>query len=346
MLGFFNDDGSKEADLYVDLGTENTLIAAKGKGIILNEPSIIACIESRPGKRKIIAIGDEARQKAKDSPGNISTIRPLRNGVIADIDTAETMLRYFIKRCGAGGFFNKPILLLSLPYGVTEVEQRAAIQAGKAAGAKDVILIDEPMAAAIGAELPVQEARGSMIIDLGGGTTEIAIIALADIVYCETVRIGGHKLDEAILNYLKEVKKINISETLAESLKRELGTACPRKDIRFKTITGRDSETGILKEIELSSEDIGNALDVPLGTIINAIHQAISNTLPELVGDLIETGIVLTGGGALIRDLDVRIRNEVRLPVRVSDDPLIAIAKGGEKILSNPDLLMKVQVDA
>lgn len=344
MFSFFKDDGGIAADFYVDLGTANTLIAARGKGVVINEPTIIALSESTPGKRKVVAVGLDAKEKVTKTPGNITTLRPLKDGVIADFDTTETMLKYFLNRPGLKSGFSKPKIVISLPFGVTEVEKRAAIDAGKSAGAKEVYLIDEPMVAAIGAGLPIKEAKGSMIIDIGGGTTEVAVIALADIVYCQAVRMGGHKLDEAIIDYLKKKKSIIINEQIAEQLKVQIGTGCPKKDIRFTTITGRDTGSGLVKTIEISSEDIGNAMDDCIRDIINAIHLALEQTPPELVSDIIETGIVLAGGGALIRDIDIRIQNEIRLPVRIADDPLTTIARGGAMVLEDPELLDKIQL--
>lgn len=348
MFGFFKDgqkDNRAAADLYVDLGTANTLIAARGKGVVVNEPTLIAFSEVSPGKRKVVAVGLEAREKVAKTPGNITSQRPLKDGVIADFDTTETMLRYFMEKPGVKGLFGKPKIVISLPYGVTEVEKRAAIDAGKSAGAKEVFLIDEPMAAAIGADLPVKEAKGSMIIDIGGGTTEVAVIALADIVYCQAVRIGGHKFDEAIVDYMKKKKNLIIPENVAENLKVSIGTACPKKDIKTQEVTGRDYNTGLVKTIEISSEDIGNAMDDCLRDIVNAIHLALEQTPPELVSDIIETGIILAGGGALIRDIDLRIQNEVRLPVRIASEPLTAIARGGEKVLYDSELLEKIQLE-
>ncbi len=343
MFGFFKDDGSA-ADLYIDLGTANTLIAARGKGVLVNEPTIIAYSEVSPGKRRILAVGNEAKEKVANTPGNILSQRPLKDGVIDDFDTTETMLGYFMSRPGLKSFMSKPRVIISLPFGVTEVEKRAVVEAGKSAGAKEVFLIDEPMAAAIGAGLPIKEAKGSMIVDIGGGTTEVAVIALADIVYCQAVRVGGNRLDEGIVEYFKRKKNLIITETLAEDLKRNYGTACPKKDVRSFTVTGRDFGNGLTRSLECTSEDIGNAMDDGLREITNAIHLALENTPPELVSDIIESGIVLAGGGALIRDLDLRLQNEVRLPVRVCENPLIAIAKGGEMVLSDPDLLEKIQL--
>jgi rod shape-determining protein MreB len=341
MFGFFKDDGSA-ADLYVDLGTANTLIAARGKGVLVNEPTIIAFSEVSPGKRRIVAVGTEAKERVANTPGNISSLRPLKDGVIDDFDTTETMLRYFLSRPGLKAFMSKPRIIISLPFGVTEVEKRAVVEAGKSAGAKEVFLIDEPMAAAIGANLPIKEAKGSMIVDIGGGTTEVAVIALADIVYCQAVRVGGNRLDEGIVDYFKKKKNLIISETAAEQLKVTYGTACPKKDVRPVSVTGRDLGNGLTRTLECSSEDVGNAMDDGLREITNAIHLALENTPPELVSDIIESGIVLAGGGALIRDLDLRLQNEVRLPVRVCENPLIAIARGGEMVLNDPELLEKI----
>ena len=345
MFSFFKDEGPAAADLYVDLGTANTLVAARGRGVLINEPTLIAYSEVRPGKRKVIAVGLEAQNKIAHTAGNIIAYRPLKEGVIADFDTTEAMLREFLNRPGIKTLFRKPRIVISLPYGVTEVEKRAAVEAGKSAGAKEVYLIDEPMAAAIGAGLPIKEPKGSMIIDIGGGTTEVAVIALSDIVYCQAVRVAGHRLDEAISNFFKNRRKLIIPEKLAEELKIELGTAVPKKDIRSKMIQGRDTDTGLVKSIEITSEDVGMAMDEAISEIITAIHKAIENTPPELVSDLIETGIVLAGGGALIKDLDLRIQNEVRLPVRIAENPLLTIAKGGEMVLDDPELLEKIALE-
>jgi rod shape-determining protein MreB len=344
MFRFFKDEGSG-ADFYVDLGTANTLIAARGRGVVLNEPTLIAYSETSPGKRKVVAVGLDARDKIAKTPGNIVALRPLKDGVIADFDTTESMLKYFFTKPGMKGMFSRPTIVISLPYGVTEVEKRAAIDAGKAAGARDVYLVDEPMISAIGAGLPVREARGSMIIDIGGGTTEVAVIALADIVYCQAVRVGGNKFDEAIIDYMKKKKALIINENTAEQLKIQIGTAVPKKDIRSMSVTGRDYNSGLVKTMEISSEDVGNAMDDSLRDIINAVHLALEQTPPELVSDIIETGIMLAGGGALIRDIDIRIQNEVRLPVKIAFEPLTAIARGGEIVIEDPALLDKIQLE-
>lgn len=341
----FKDDSGTAADLYVDLGTANTLIAARGKGIILNEPSLIAYQQTSPGKKRVIAVGSDAKEKLANNPGSIFAQKPIRDGVIADFETSEVMLKHFLSQPGVKGAFSRPRVVVSLPYGVTEVEKKAVIESCKAAGAKEVFLIDEPMAAAIGAGLNVKSAEGNMIIDIGGGTTEVAVIALADIVYCEAVRVGGHRLDDAIIDYFKKYKKLIISDTTAEYLKVNIGTAVPKKDIRYLTISGRDTDTGMNRTMEVSSEDVGLAMNGCVQEVINAIHRALEHTPPELVSDIIERGITLAGGGALIRDFDLRIKNEVRLDVRVANEPLTAIAKGGEAVLSDPELLDKIQLE-
>ena len=344
MFDWLRSDRGTAADIYIDLGTANTIISARGHGIILNEPSLVAYSENSPGKKKILGVGFAAREVLSKTPGHIIAQKPIRDGVIADFDTAQEMLRNFLSRPEVKKTYSRPRVVVSLPYGVTEVEKKAVIEACLWAGARQVYLIDEPMAAAIGAGLPVKSAQGNMIIDIGGGTTEIAVIALADIVYCEAVRVGGHRLDEAIVQYFRQYKKLIITEASAESLKISIGTAVSKKDIRTSQVTGRDAETGLAKSLETSSSEIGLAMNDAIGEIINAVHKALENTPPELVSDIIETGVVLAGGGALIRDLDLRLKNEIRLPVRVAENPLIAIAHGGEKVLDDPFLLEKIQL--
>lgn len=341
----FNEDSVRAADIYVDLGTANTLIAVRNRGVVVNEPTLIAYTESRPGKRKILSVGLEAQRDIANSPGNVRSERPLRDGVIADFITTEALLKFFFKKNKLSSFFSRPLVVISLPFGVTEVEKRAAVDAGKSAGAKDVILIDEPMAAAVGAGLPIKEARGSLIVDIGGGTTEVAVICLADIVSCTAIRIGGHVMDQAIQDFMRRQKNFIISQPLAERLKVELGTAMPKKEIRALTIEGRFADSGIPASLEVTSEDVGLAIDDSLSEIIHAIHTTLERTPPELVSDVIETGLVLAGGGAMIRDLGMRIQNEVRLPVRTCENPLLAIARGGEMVLSDPELLDKIRLE-
>ncbi len=341
MLSIFKSSGD---DLYLDLGTANTIIANREK-ILLNEPSLIAYSEVKPGKKKILCVGDQAIKMVKKNPGNIIGLRPLQDGVVADFETTEAMIRQFFLRPQLKSKGKSAKLVISLPYGATEVEKRAVSEAGKSAGAREVILVDEPMVAALGAGLPVQEAKGSMVIDIGGGTTEIAVIALSDIVTCEAVRIGGHYFDQAILDFLRKNKNLIVTEMQAEELKMKLATATPRKNIIEATIAGREGSTGLPKTITITSEEIGVAIDQPLREIIQYIHKAIEETPPELVSDVISAGIIITGGGSLIRDLDLRLQNEVRLSVKLASDPILSMARGGMKLLKDPELLEKVRLD-
>jgi rod shape-determining protein MreB and related proteins len=333
------------ADVYVDLGTANTLIAARGQGLILNEPSEVMVSDINPKKRKILGIGLEGRALLEKNPGNIAVIKPIRDGVIADFDATRVMLSTFLTKAIKRATFRRPRVVVSLPYGVTQVEKKAVVAACRSAGASKTYLIDEPMAAAIGADLPVKGAQGQMIIDIGGGSTEIAIIALADIVYCEPLRLGGHKFDEAIVRYIRENKQVVLSDGQAGQLKMKLATALPKKNILSETIEGRDLDSGFLKTVTITSEDVGLALSHHIQEIIHRILNALENTPPELVSDVIESGITLAGGGALIKDLAAKIESEVRIPVRVAENPLHAIAIGGERVLSDPDLLEKIQLD-
>lgn len=333
------------ADLYVDLGTANLIIAVRNKGIVLNEPSLVMVTSSEPKKRKVLGIGFEGVELISRNPGHIVTIKPIRDGVIADFDAAKLMLNYFLKKAVQKASLSRPKVVVSMPYGVTEVEKKAVIEACRSAGASKTYLIDEPMAAAIGAGIPVKAASGHMIIDIGGGTTEIAIIALADIVYCEALRVGGHKFDESIVKYVRDFKKIVIDEVVAEKLKINLGTALPKKNITSMEIEGRDLDTGFNKTTTVSSEEVGAAIADPVQFIVHGILTAIEKTPPELVSDIIENGIVLAGGGALIRDIAAKIEMEVRIPVRIAPNPLTTIAVGGEKVLSDPELLDKIQLE-
>lgn len=341
----FSTSSTNGADIYVDLGTANTLIAIKNSGIVLNEPSQVMVTEIDLKKRKILGIGLEGIEIFKKNPGHIISIKPIRDGVIADFDATRSMLQYFLKKVLKSNSLSRPAVVVSLPYGVTEVEKKAVIEACRSAGASKTYLIDEPMAAAIGSNLPVKEALGQMIIDIGGGTTEIAVIALADIVYCEPLRIGGHKFDEAIIRYIKDYKNLVISEQTAEKLKIELGTALPKKDIISITIEGRDFNSGFVREQLVTSEEVGNSLAGPIQQIVHGILNALENTPPELVSDIIGNGIVLVGGGALIKELPAKIEAEIRIPVRIAKNPLTAIAIGGEMVLSDPALLDKIQLE-
>lgn len=345
LKSFFSYFAPKEpgADIYVDLGTANTLVAVRNFGIVINEPSVVAFTESN-GRRKLLGVGNKAVDIQSKNPGNVVFQKPVRDGVVADFDSAHSMLKYFLEVAQEKCKVYRPRVVVSLPYGVTEVEKKAIIAACRQAGASRVFLIDEPMAAAIGADLPVKEARGHMIIDIGGGTTEVAVIALADIVYCEALRLAGHKFDEEILSYFKENFNLIISSEQAEQLKKTYGTAMPKRNIKHFSLSGHDVDTGLPRSIDVSSENVGLAMNDCIQTLINAILNALENTPPELVSDIIENGIVLAGGGALIKDLDIRIKNEVRLEVRIAKDPLVAIARGGEAVLKDPQLLEKINI--
>ncbi|HPI40835.1 MAG TPA: rod shape-determining protein [Pseudobdellovibrionaceae bacterium] len=345
FLSWLKNETHVAADLYIDLGTANTIIAGRKKGVLLNEPSLVAYQKISAGKKRLLAFGNDAKNVLSKNPGNVFMQKPVRDGVIADFESTEQMLRHFLKNPIVKNAYSRPRIIVSLPYGVTEVEKKAVVDTCKFAGAKEVFLIDEPMVAAIGAGIPIKSPLGHMIVDIGGGTTEVAIIALADIVYCEGIRVAGHRIDEEIMDYLKREKHFVINESTAEEIKHSIGTAMPKKDIQKAIISGRDLNTGLSKQIEVSSEEIGMAMSSPIEAIVNSIHKAIEQTPPELVSDLIENGIVLAGGGALIRDLPLRLQNEVRLPVRVAENPLISLAKGGEILLEDPDLLDKIQLE-
>lgn len=342
----FNSDSSPSAaDIYVDLGTANTLISAKDKGLVLNEPSEVVVSDVDPKKRKVLGVGLEGQDIFKQNPGYLKVIKPVRDGVIADFEACGFMLKYFISKVLNKHSFSRPRVIISMPYGVTDVEKKAVIQASRSAGASRTYLIDEPMAAAIGAGLDVKAPRGQMVIDIGGGSTEIAVIALSDIVHCEALRMGGHKFDEAIIKFLKDERNFIISEKTAEYLKNNLGTAFPKKNIRSIDIEARDLDTGLTKTVSVSSEEVGLALSDSIQLIIHGILNAIEKTPPELVSDIIDSGIVLAGGGALIAEMAAKIESEVRIPVSVAIEPLTAIARGGEILLKDPALLDKIQLE-
>ncbi len=331
-------------DIYIDLGTANTLVVLREKGLAINEPTVIAFTSARHGKKNIVAVGNDAIDRTLKTPGNLFLSRPLKEGVIADFDTTEAMLRLFISRPGISHWLARPKMVISLPYGVTDIEKDAVIQSGKSAGARDVILVEEPMVAAIGAGLPVQEPTGSLLIDFGGGTTEVAVIALSDIVYCTSLRVGGHKLNESIVDWVKKNKHAIINETTAEELKIEIGSALPERQILTKKVTARNANSGLAMEIELTSKDMANAIKDDLEELIRGIKNALENTPPELLSDIIDRGITLAGGGCLLRDLDIRIQNEIKIPVKRADNPLTTMASGGEKILQDKELLERIQL--
>ncbi len=342
MLGLFRRPVG--GDIYIDLGTANTLVSVRGKGLVVNEPSVIAYFEDKSGKKRVLAVGKEAKEKIGRTPGNILAVRPLRNGVIADFDVTEAMLRYFLERPGVRRAFFKPRMVVSLPFGVTDVEKKAVKNAGMAAGAREVILIEEPMAAAIGAGLPVTRPNGVMVVDIGGGTSEVAVISLAGMVECQHVRTGGHHIDEAIIDYIRWKRGIFIGEPTAEKLKINIGDALKNPENPKMTINGRDAITGLPRAIVVSSDEIHEAIDPLLREIIQAISNTLERTPPELIVDIIDHGITLAGGGALIRNLPHRISAATGLPVVVAESPLLTIAKGGEMVLEDRWLLDQIAI--
>jgi rod shape-determining protein MreB len=329
-------------DLAIDLGTANTLVFVKGQGIVTNEPSVVAIQNNGTGQRKILAVGREAKDMLGRTPGSIVAIRPIKDGVIADFEITEAMLRYFIERAHNRRRMVKPRIIICVPYGITEVEKRAVRESAESAGAREVYLIEEPMAAAIGAGLPITEPNGNMIVDIGGGTTEVAVISLSGIVYSESVRVGGDKMDEAIVNYLKRKYNLLIGERTAEQIKITIGIAYPEEKVLTMKVKGRDLVAGIPKTIEVASEEIREAISEPVNTIVEAVRVALEKTPPELAADIVDKGIVLAGGGALIRNLDILLREETGLPIMIAEDPLSAVVLGSGKALDSLDLLSSV----
>jgi len=331
--------GSFSSDIGIDLGTANTLVYVRDHGIVLREPSVVAV---KSGTNLVLAVGDDAKRMLGRTPGNIVAIRPLRDGVIADYEVTEAMLRHFIRKVHNRRRGIRPRMVIAVPSGITEVEKRAVNESAAAAGAREVHLIEEPMAAAIGAGLPVQEAAANMIVDIGGGTTEVAIISLYGLVYSRSVRVAGDELDEAIVNYLRRAYNLLIGERTAEEIKIRMGSAFPQAKETSVEVKGRDLIAGLPKTVKLSSTEIREALSDPLQTIIDSIRVTLERCPPELSGDLIDRGIVLTGGGALLRGIDRLISEETGLPVHVSEDPLSAVAEGTGKLLEELDFLKKV----
>ncbi len=332
-------------DLAIDLGTANTLIHVKGEGIVCNEPSVVALRKDARDGRRILAVGAEAKKMLGRTPGSIVVIRPLKDGVIADFEVAESMLRYFIQKTHNRRYLVRPRIVICAPSGVTAVEKRALREAAEAAGAREVYLIEEPMAAAIGAGLPITEPSGNMIVDIGGGTTEVAVISLAGVVFSRSVRMGGDKMDEAITEYIKRKYNVLIGERTAELIKITLGSAYPGNEIQTMEIKGRDLVAGVPKIVEISDEEIREALMEPVRQIVESVRIALERTPPELASDIVGKGIVLAGGGALLRNLDVLLREETGLPVTIAADPLTAVVMGAGKVFDHLSLLREVAVD-
>lgn len=329
-------------DISVDLGTANTLIYVRGEGIVLNEPSVVAIRQDHgtSNQRKVMAVGLEAKRMLGRTPGNITAIRPMKDGVIADFYVTEKMLQHFIHKVHQNRFMRpSPRVLVCVPCGSTQVERRAIRESAMSAGARDVYLIEEPMAAAIGAGMPVDEARGSMVVDIGGGTTEVAVISLSGIVYAQSVRIGGDRFDEAIISYVRRNYGSLIGETTAERIKHEIGAAFPGTEVHELEVRGRNIAEGVPRSFTLNSNEILEALQEPLSGIVGAVRSALEQTPPELAADIAETGMILTGGGALLRHLDRLLSEETGLPVMVAEDPLTCVARGGGRALEILDAL-------
>ncbi len=336
--GFFSND------LAIDLGTANTVIYVKGKGIIAFEPSVVAVQKDSRGMKKVLAVGKEAKEMLGRTPGNIEAIRPMKEGVIADFEVTEAMLRYFIRKAHNRKTLIRPRIIISVPFGITEVEKRAVRESAESAGAREVFLIEEPMAAAIGAGLPITEPSGNMIVNIGGGTTQVAVISLAGVVYSKSIRIAGDKMDDSIMNYLKRKYNMLIGERTAEQIKINIGTAYPENEVRTMEIKGRDLVAGVPKTLEINSEEVREAIQEPINAIIEAVKVALERTPPELAADIVDRGICMAGGGALLRNIDVLIREETDLPVTIADDPQTCVVLGTGKALDQLDTLKGITI--
>jgi rod shape-determining protein MreB len=332
-------------DLAIDLGTANTLVYVKGKGIVLNEPSVVAVKKGAHGGTKVLAVGKEAKLMLGRTPGNIVAIRPMKDGVIADFEISEAMLRYFIRKVHQRSRLVRPRIIIGVPSGITPVEKRAVRESAESAGAREVFFIEEPMAAAIGAGLPVTEPRGSMVVDIGGGTTEVAVISLGGIVHSISVRVAGDKMDEAIVEYIKRKYRLLIGYTTAETIKTTIGNAYPDDQVQTVEVKGRDLATGIPKILTVDSDEVREAISEQLNTIVGTVHAALEQMPPELAADLVDSGIVLAGGGALLKNMDILLRSETGLPITIADDPLSAVAVGAGMALSNLAILRGLSGD-
>ena len=340
---FSNFMGWLSADMAIDLGTANTLVYVKGKGIVLNEPSVVA-IEEYRSKKQVLAVGNEAKLMLGRTPGNISAIRPLRDGVIADFEIAEEMIKYFIRKVHNRRTFAAPMVIVCVPSGSTAVERRAIQESAEAAGARKVWLIEEPMAAAIGADLPVTEPTGSMVVDIGGGTTEVAVLSLGGIVYARSVRVGGDKMDAAIISYIRRNHNLLVGESSAERIKKEIGSASAPDAGEGRTIEikGRDLMNGVPKEIIITERQVAESLSEPVSQIVEAVKVALEHTAPELAADIVDKGIVLTGGGAMLSNLDQVLRNATGLPVSIAENPLACVVKGTGRALEEMGRLRSI----
>ncbi len=339
LIGVFSND------LSIDLGTANTLVLVKGDGIIINEPSVVAIQMDKFGREKVLAVGQEAKEMVGKTPGNIRAVRPMKDGVIADFDITEKMIRYFIEKAHHRKSFIRPRIIVCVPFGLTQVERKAVRESALNAGAREVFLIEEPMAAAIGAGLPVKEPHGNLVVDIGGGTTEIGVVSLGGLVISKSIRTAGDKIDQAIADYVKRKYNLLIGDRVAEEIKIEIGSALPLDEELTMMVNGRDQVSGLLSSIELTSEDAREAMKEPLREIGEALKDILEQTPPDLAGDIVENGIVLTGGGALIRMLDKYLSEIVKLPVYVAEEPLLAVAKGTGRALEEIDLLQQLSYE-
>jgi rod shape-determining protein MreB len=331
-------------DLAIDLGTANTLVYVRGKGIVLDEPSVVAVRRNGRGGNKVLAVGQEAKMMLGRTPGHIEAIRPMKDGVIADFEVAEAMLRYFIKKATNRRTLIRPRVIVCVPSGITQVEKRAVRESAESAGAREVFLIEEPMAAAIGAGLPITEPTSNMVVDIGGGTTEVAVISLAGIVYSKSVRVGGDKMDEAILQYIKSKYNLLIGERSAEMIKTTVGNAYRDEKAEHMQIKGRDLATGIPKIIGIDSDEVRQAIIEQIKTIVETVKSALEQTPPELAADIVDNGIVLTGGVALLKGLDNLLREETGLPITITEDPLTTVVLGSGKALDEIDTLREIMI--
>ena len=331
-------------DLAIDLGTANTVLYVKGKGIVLREPSVVAVRKDSRGSR-VLAVGKEAKEMLGRTPGNIVAIRPMKDGVIADFEVTEAMLRYFINKVHNRRTLVHPRIIISVPSGITQVEKRAVRDTAESAGAREVYLIEEPMAAAIGADLPITEPTANMIVDIGGGTTEVAVISLAGIVYAKSVRVAGDKMDDAILQYIKRKHNLAIGERTAEEIKTTIGNVLPEEPYETMDVKGRDLVSGIPKTLKITSKEIQSAIQEQVDVIVDAVRVALESTPPELSADIVDQGIVLTGGGALLKNLDKLLKNETGMPIIVADDPLSSVVLGSGQALDNIEILREIAID-
>ena len=332
LIGLFS------SDMAIDLGTANTIVSVRGKGIIINEPSVVAVQSDRHGKDRILAVGQEAKQMIGKTPLNIQAVRPMQDGVIADFEMTERMIRYFIEKAHSRKSFIRPRIIICIPYGITQVEKKAVEESAMSAGAREVFLVEEPMAAAIGAGIPVSDPAGYIVVDIGGGTTEIGVTSLGGLVLCKSIKVAGDKFDKSIIEHVRQNYNLFIGERTAENIKIEIGTAI-KLDTELKMkVKGRDN-SGLLSTIELGSEGVRIAIKEPLKEIVSSIKSVLENMPPDLASDIVDNGVIITGGGALIRGLDVYLSDIIRLPVKIANEPLLSVAYGTSQVLDEPELL-------